>query len=111
MKRSTLWKIICILILLLMLAAQVFAVVAVMHMNMLPDAYMAALIGVLVLFSLAVGLMLLVEGKKPGKGRRIVACVLAVILTFGCTALGTVSLDVIQTLELTRQNTLEITTR
>ena len=111
MKRNTRWNILFALLLIMVLAAEVFAATSFMRMNMLPAAYMAAMIGVLAIFSLAIGLMLFVKGKKPGKARKIAACVLAVLLICGCTALGTVAVDVIETLELTSQDTLEITTR
>ena len=86
MKRNIIWTIVLVLIFLLMLAGEAYTVVAVISLDMLPEAYLAVLIGVLALFSLIVGLMLFVKGKKSGKARRIIACVLAVVVACGCGA-------------------------
>ena len=111
MKNNVVWNVIFGILLAVVAATEVFAVIAISRLNMLPPAYMAVLIGVLVVFCAVVGLLLFLKGKKPGKIRKICAAVLAVVLICGCTALGTVALDIIKTLELTRQDTLEITTR
>ena len=97
--------------LLITVAAEVLAILAVKRLNMLPDAYMAAFIIVLALFAAGIGLLLFLKGKTDGKGRKIAACVLALIVTCGCIALRTVALDIIETLQLTSADTLEITTR
>lgn len=111
MKRNQIWNIVYACVLLITLAAEVLAILAVKRLNMLPDSYMAAFIGVLVLFGLGIGLLLFLKGKKSWKGRRIAACVLAVVVTCGCVALRTVALDIVETLQLTSTDTLEITTR
>ena len=111
MKKALFRNIIYGLLLLLVVVAEVLTVLAVKKLNMLPDAYMAVFIGVLALFALIIGLMLFVKGKKPGKVRRVIACVLAVLITCGCFVLRTVALDVIDTLHLSSQDTLDITTR
>ena len=109
MKKNVVRNAIFILIFLLMLAGEAYTVAAVIWLDMLPVAYLAVLIGVLVLFSLLVGLMLFVRGE--GKRRRIVACVLAIIVACGCTAIATVATDVMRTLQATTSQLLEIPTR
>jgi len=110
MKNKT-WNIVYGVVLLLVLTVEVLCVFAVKRLNMLPDAYMAAFIGVLALFAAGIGLLLFLKGKKDGKGRKIAAFILAVVVICGCVALRTVALDIIETLQLTSQDTLEITTR
>lgn len=109
MKRNIFWTIVLVLIFLLMLAGEAYTVVAVISLDMLPEAYLAVLIGVLALFSLIVGLMLFVKGK--GKARRIIACVLAVVVACGCGAIATVANDEMKTLKATTSQWLEIPTR
>ena len=111
MDKKTFWNLIYGLILLVTVTAEILAILAVKRLNMLPDGYMAVFIGVLALFALGIGLLLFLKGKKSGKGRRIAACVLAVVVICGCVALRTVALDIVETLQLTSQDTLEITTR
>ena len=94
-----------------LVAAEVIAVAAMIRLNMLPQNYLMALIGVLAVLSLAVGLLLFIRGKKPGKIRRILASVLAVVMICGCAAIATVALDVMKTLEATRVDHLEFSTR
>ena len=111
MKRNQIWNMVYACVLLITVVAEVLAVLAVKRLNMLPDSYMAVFIGVLALFALGIGLLLFLNGKRSGKGRRIAACVLAVVVICGCVALRTVALDIIETLQLTSSDTLEITTR
>ena len=105
------WNLIYGAVLLAVVLAEVLAVIAVMRLNMLPDLYMAIFIGVLAVFALVVGLLLFLPVKQSGKVRKIAAAVLAVVLICGCVALRTVALDIVETLQLTRQDTLDITTR
>ena len=80
MKNIKIWNIVYGLVLLVTVTAEVLAALAVKRLNMLPDAYMAAFIAVLALFAVGIGLLLFLPGKKPGKARRIAACVLAVAI-------------------------------
>lgn len=111
MKKNLIWNLIYGAIVLVTVVTEALAVMAVKRLNMLPDAYMAVFIGVLALFALGIGMLLFLKGRKDGKGRRVAACVLAVVVTCGCAALRTVALDIIETLQLTSTDTLDITTR
>lgn len=111
MKRNRIWNFVYGAVLLAAVVAEVLAALAVKRLNMLPDSYMAAFIAVLAVFAVAVGLLLFLPGKKSGKIRKVIAFVFAVIMICGCFVLRTVALDIIETLQLTSQDTLEITTR
>ena len=111
MMKRNIWNILYLLIYLVMLAGEIFAIVKVIHLDMLPTLFLLALIGLLAVFSLVVGLLLFVKGKGEGKIRRITACVLAVILICGCVAIGTVASDVMKTLQATSREFFELPTR
>ena len=111
MKKNRLWNIVLVLSFVLMLAGETLAVLAIIRLDMLPDVYLLAVIGLFAVWSLSVGLMLFVKGKKSGKGRRIAACVLALLMVFGCVAITTVATDVMKTLEATSQEVEEVATR
>ena len=80
-------------------------------MDMLPKLYLAGVIGVFALLSLVIALMLFLRGKRPGKTRRILACVLTVLILCGCAVISTVATDVMKTLEATNEETPEVPTR
>lgn len=103
MKKKLLWNIILILVFALLLFCEVLTVVTVIRLNMLPDLYLLAVVGVLALFTLLIGLMLFVPGKRPGRGRRIAACVLTLIMACGCAVITTVATDVMRTLASSSQ--------
>ena len=101
MRKNILWNLIYGLILLGMLLGAFLAVRAVLQLNMLPQSYVQALGGIFGLFVLLVGVMLFWKGKKAGKGRRIVACVLAILMIGSCAVITTVANDVLKTLNAT----------
>ena len=101
MRKNILWNLIYAVILLAMLVGACLAVSAVVRLNMLPEIYVMALGGLLGLFILIVGVMLFWKGRGAGKGRRILACVLAVLMICGCAVIATVANDVLKTLNAT----------
>lgn len=111
MKRKGLWNVIFALLFLLMLVGETLTVLTIIRLDMLPVLYLAGVIGLLAVFSLVVALMLFVNGKKPGKGRRIAACVLAVLIVCGCAVITTVATDVMKTINATNQVEEEVPTR
>ena len=111
MRKPLLQRLIFAGLFLLMLISEVFAVIKLLRLDMLPPSYLMILVGVLALFSVGIGLLLFIRSFRPAKVRRIAACVLAVILTCGCTAIATVANDVMRTLEATTRDFLEIPTR
>lgn len=111
MKKKTFWNIVLLLLFVILLAGEVIAVGAVIRLNMLPGNYLLLLIGVLSVLTIFTGLMMFLRGNKPGKIRKVLASVLAVIMICGCAAVSTVALDVMKTLEATQVDYLEFSTR
>ena len=111
MKKNTFWNIVFTLIFLFMLAGEALTIATVIRLDMLPMVYMIAVIGLFAIFSLIIGLMLFRKGKKPGKGKKITACVLAVLLVCGCAVITTVATDVMKTLEATSRVDDSVPTR
>lgn len=105
------WDIASVVLFLLMLISEAFAVVKLFYLDMLPLNYLLIWAGILAAFSVAIGLLLFIRRLRPAKTRRIAACVLAIVLTCGCTAIATVASDVMKTLEATTRDFLEIPTR
>lgn len=103
MRKKAPWKIVFAAVFLLMLLGEVLAMAAVVRLDMLPDIYLVALGGVFVLLSLITYRLLFAKGKGNGKGRKIVACVLAVLILCGSVVIATVASDVIKTLQATRE--------
>ena len=111
MKKNLLWNIVFILVFVLLLFCEALTVITIIRLDMLPDLYLYAIIGVFALFALLIGLLLFIPGKRPGKGRRIVACVLTLIMACGCAVITTVATDVMNTLAATSQPEENISTR
>ena len=111
MRKTIILNVILGVLFAVLVAAEGIAVAAMIRLNMLPQNYLMALVGVLAVLSLAVGLLLFIRGKKSGKIRKIVASVLAVIMICGCAAITTVAVDVMKTLEATSVDYLEFSTR
>lgn len=96
MKKCRLADVFCGLVWFALFAAETAAGIAVWRLNMLPDKYFAALIGLLALLWLGVGLLLFLpakkkdavsqEKKRPGLFRRIVGCLLSGVAIAGCVA-------------------------
>ena len=55
--------------------------------------------------------LLFLKGKKPGKVRRIIAAVLAILLLCGCTVISTVASDVRKTIQAMSREMFELPTR
>lgn len=111
MKRRFLWTWLFAAFFVLMLAVEAVAVVKLYHLDMLPPAYLMVLTAILAVFSLGIGLLAFIRAWRPAKARRIIAAVLAILLTCGCAAIATVAGDVMKTLEAMTRDFLEIPTR
>ena len=99
MKNKKLWTILCIAVLLLQLAAEALTAVLVLKLNILPDKYTVVLLAVFALLGVLTGLLLFLHGKKPvGKVRRIIACVLALLIVCACALVAKVAADAYQTI-------------
>lgn len=86
MKKRSLWTIVSLLVLALQLFTQVLTAVVVLRMDMLPDTLAVIFLCVLAVPALITALLLFVKNRKGtvGYGRRIIACVLALLVICGC---------------------------
>ncbi len=86
MNKNKIWKIVCGTLFGLQLLAQVLSLVMILRLNILPGVYTALVITAYILGLLTTGLLMFLPVKKPagGKVRRIIACVLAVIIILLC---------------------------
>ena len=100
-----------VLLFLAMLTSLAFASVTLVQLDMLPTGYLIGLLIFLGLFALVIGLLLFLKGKKPGKVRRIIAAVLAILLLCGCTVISTVASDVRKTIQAMSREMFELPTR
>ena len=87
-KGNMLWNIILAAIWLLQVTVEGFTLAIILRLGMLPDKYLAILIGLLVFLALLTGFMMFLhrKGKKVGDVRRILACILALLIVIGCAA-------------------------
>ena len=111
MKRSVLVNIVFAFFFALMLLGESLTMVTIVRLGMLPTLYVVILSVALVAFSLLIALLLFVKGYRSGKGRRVLGCVLMLLLLCGCAVIITVATDVMNTLEATNEETPVITTR
>lgn len=108
MNKKMIWRILYILLILAMLATEVLAMTAVVRLNMLPGGYLAALITLFAVLSIAVVYLLF---WKDSPRRKVAAFVLIVLLICGSVAIRTVANDVLHTLEATTQEDVNTTIR
>ena len=112
MKNSKIWTILSSVILILQLAAEVLTAAIILRLNVLPGKYMVLLFVVLAVLLLVTALLLFARGKKPvGTARRIIACVLALIIVCGCALLAKVAADAYQTIHKVTQSGEETSVR
>lgn len=99
MKNEKMWTILSVLILLMQAAAEVLTTVIIMRLNVLPDRYMIVLYIVFGLLMLLTAGLLFLRGKNPvSMVRRIIACVLVLLVVCGCALIAKVAFDAYETL-------------
>ena len=99
MKKDKLWTILTSIALAFQVLAEVLTCVIVMRLNMLPAKYNAVLIVAFALLIAATAFLLFMRRKKPvGDIRRIVACMLALLVVCGCAVVSKVATDAYQTM-------------
>ena len=99
MKNSKLWTILCIVVLVLQVVAEALTAAIILRLNVLPDKYTVVLAAVLGLLGLITGLLLFAHGKKTvGTVRRVIACILALLIVSGCALISKVAADAYQTI-------------
>lgn len=104
MKRKIIWSILYSLL----IGAELWALQAVARLNMLPTGYLIAVAVLLAAMAFAVGRLLF---RKDGKVRKVIACVLALVMICGCAVISTVAHDVSKTLAATSREEPDIMTR
>ena len=108
MKKVPVGRILRVICILIMLAAEISAITAVLRLNMLPTGYLALLIGVFAAFDVAVGYLLLWKESKRG---HIAALILLILLICGSVVIRTVAGDVLKTIEATTREELNAASR
>ncbi len=104
MKKNRIWTIVSVIVLLLQTAAEAVAAVAVLQLDMLPERYTLIFVAALAVWILATALLLFVHGKKDvSLARRIIACVLALFIIFGCGVLTKVALEAYSAIDAVTQ--------
>ncbi len=100
MKKSIIWNILFGFILALQLAAEALTAAIVLRLNMLPDKYVTVMMLALFLLAALTGVLLFVRfGKKPvGTVRRIIACILALLIVCGCALVSKLCADAYRTM-------------
>ena len=111
MRKSVFGNIVFTLLFVLMLAGEVLTVAAVFRLDMLPPLYVGALVAVLVIFSLVIAILLFFKGKRSQKVKRVIGCVLMLLLLCGCAVIATVATDIMSTLQATNEAEPAIPTR
>ena len=104
MKRKIIWMILFSLL----VGSELLALQAVIRLNMLPTGYLIAVVALLAVLTFAVGMLLF---RKAGKTRKVVACILALVMICGCVVISTVAHDVLKTLAATSREEPDIMTR
>lgn len=100
MKNRKIWNVLSIIILVLQVAAEVLTAAIIVRMNLLPGKYMLVLAAILVFFLAMTAALLFIRGKKPVSGvRRLIACILALIIVAGCALVSKLATDAYQTIQ------------
>ncbi len=106
MKRSTIWNVIFAAVWLFQLAAEGLTLAIIWRLDVLPAKYNILVIVVFAVLGLLTGAILFLhgKGKTVGMARRLIACVLALVIVCGCAAASVVASKVYNTLhEITKQ--------
>ena len=108
MKKQQIWSLAFLAMLLIQLIVQIVTITAVARLQMLPGLLIALMIIVFLAYDGLVFFFMFMRGKKPKtrkmarmirKRRRIISCVLFVIMLCGCLVVSTVANDVRKTFE------------
>lgn len=100
MKKSVIWNVLLGFVLALQLTAEALAAAIILRLNMLPDKFVIVLALALLLLGALTAVLLFVRfGKKPvSVARRIIACVLALLIVCGCALIAKLGADAYRTM-------------
>ena len=105
MKNNKIWTVLLIAVLALQVVAEVLTAAVVLRLDMLPDKYTVVMVVALVLLAAVTGALMFVKGKKAvGTVRRILACVLALLIVCGCALIAKVASDAYKTVNKVTDN-------
>lgn len=94
MKKTTIWNILLVAVLVLQTAAEGLTAAIVLRLNMLPTKYVLVMCGGFLLLSAITAILLFLRfGRPVGTARRIVACVLALLVVCGCALISKLAAD------------------
>lgn len=94
MKKKSLWPIFRAVIFLGQIFLQTLCTTIVWKLNMLPDKYMLLFLGAMVMFAVCTGVLVFVNvPEKLALWRKIVSCVLALLVMLGCGVIFKIGLD------------------
>lgn len=107
MKKRQIWGMIFTAVFLALLILQIVAVVNLVRLNMLPGILIVLIVLVMLAYDCVVAWFMFLRGRKVSrknarrvaKKRRIIACVLSVIMLCGCVVISSVVNDVMDALE------------
>lgn len=100
MKKNVILQILSIVVVLMQVVAEVLTAVLVVRLNLLPDKYTIVLVIALAILVLLTGLLMFIRIKKSvGTTRRIIACVLALVIVCGCGLVAKLAGDAYQTIQ------------
>ncbi len=98
MENKKIWTILLSVVLFLQVAAEALTTVIVLKLNMLPGKYIAVFIAAMVLFLAITALLMFVKVKgKVNTWRKIVSCVLVLLIVCGCALISKVASDAYRT--------------
>ncbi len=101
MKNKKLSTVLFITVLTLLVVAEALTATILLRLKMLPDKYVIILAIALVLLAVVVGLCMFLprKGRKVSATRRVIACVLALVLVCGCALVSKLAADAYATIQ------------
>ncbi len=100
MKNKKLATVLYFAVLVLLLLAEALTAAIVLRLGMLPGKYIVIMAVALVFFAAIVGLLMFLPlKKKVGNVRRIIACVLALLMVCGCAFVSKLAADAYRTID------------
>lgn len=98
MENKKIWTVLLSVVLFLQLAAEALTTVIVLKLNMLPGKYIAVFIAAMVVFLVITALLMFLKVKgKVNTWRKIVACILVLLIVCGCALISKVASDAYRT--------------
>lgn len=113
MKNKVLSTILFITVLVLLIAAEALTAAILLRLEMLPDKYVIIMAIALVLLAAMIGLLLFLPARKgkTGNVRRVIACVVALLLVCGCAVVSKLAADAYETIHTVTKPAPEVSLR